>query len=58
MYQNLASVNMVEVGMQVTAGQAIGAVGNSAAAELLEESHLHFALLAEESFVDPIPFIE
>lgn len=56
-YQNLASVEMVKVGDTLTQGQGIAAVGNSAAAEMLEESHLHFAVLEGTSYQDPMDYI-
>ncbi len=56
-YQNLASCEMVTEGQTVTQGQSIAAVGNSAAAELLEESHLHFAVLAGKAYLNPEDFL-
>ena len=56
-YQNLASCEMVKPGQTVTQGQCIAAVGNSAKAELLDESHLHFALMANGNFQNPMEFI-
>ncbi len=53
MYQNLASVEMVKEGESVTKGQCIAAVGNSASAEMLEEVHLHFAVMAGDDYQNP-----
>ena len=58
LYQNLASCEMVAIGNEVSEGQVIAAVGNSAKAELLEESHLHFALLCGEKYSDPQEFLK
>ncbi len=58
LYQNLASCEMVTVGQEVTAGQVIAAVGNSAKAELLEETHLHFALLSGEKYLDTQEYLK
>ncbi len=57
-YQNLASCDMVSRGDGVSRGQVIAAVGNSAAAEMLDESHLHFAVKAGGDFVNPLDFME
>ena len=56
-YQNLASCEMVKEGDEVIRGQVIAAVGNSAAAEMLDEAHLHFAVKAEGEFVNPLDFM-
>lgn len=41
-YANLSTLRQVQVGQQVRQGEAIGAVGNSAAAESAAAPHLHF----------------
>ncbi len=56
-YQNLDSCEMVTEGQNVTQEQRIATVGNSAAAELLEESHLHFAVLAGKAYLNPEDFL-
>ena len=43
-YANLQAEPPVEEGETVTAGQAIGAVGTTAAAESAQGAHLHFAV--------------
>jgi len=53
LYQNLASVDMVTVGQKVAQGDCIAAVGDSAAAEMLEEAHLHFAMQNGTEFISP-----
>ncbi len=57
-YQNLdaASVNGLKAGNAVSAGDKIGNVGDSSVSELAEESHLHFAMKQNGSFVDPLDF--
>lgn len=57
-YQNLASTEMVKEGQAVTKGQCLGAVGDSAPAEMLEQAHLHFAVTENESFVNPMDFVK
>ncbi len=57
-YQNLASCDMVSEGEEISRGQVIAAVGNSAAAEMLDESHLHFAVKANGNFVNPLDFMQ
>ncbi len=57
-YQNLASTEMVSIGQEVSRGQTIAAVGNSATAELLEDSHLHFALLEGGEEKNPMDFVK
>ncbi len=57
-YQNLASTEMVSKGQTVTQGQIIAAVGHSASAELLDDSHIHFAVIKDGDDVNPIDFIK
>lgn len=57
MYQNLASTEMVQVGEKVTKGQGIAAVGDSAAAEMLDEPHLHFALYCDDAPLNPLDYV-
>ena len=57
-YQNLASTEMLSVGQKVEQGACIGAVGDSAPSEMLEEAHMHFAVKEGETFVNPLDFIE
>ncbi len=56
-YQNLSSTEMVTQGQTVAQGQVIAAVGDSAAAEMLEKAHLHFALKQEENFCNPLEYV-
>lgn len=56
-YQNLADLEGVTEGQSVKRGDVIGKVGHSAAAELLQETHLHFAVLSGENFQNPLNFL-
>lgn len=44
-YQNLSPTNIIQKGKEVKKGEAIGIVGDSARAEILDAPHLHFELL-------------
>ena len=57
-YSNLAGDDMVKKGMEVKKGQAIGCVGDTAKAELLDEAHLHFAVLENDKYVNPDLYME
>lgn len=52
-YSNMAGDDMVKVGMEIKKGQAIGCVGNTAKGELLDEAHLHFAVLENGNYINP-----
>ena len=56
-YANLQSKPTVETGDSVSAGQIIGAVGTTAAAES-GEPHLHFAVSRGGKAVDPRAYLE
>jgi murein DD-endopeptidase MepM/ murein hydrolase activator NlpD len=45
------------VGDSVSAGQIIGAVGSTAAAESAQSPHLHFAVSKDGDLVDPEEFL-
>ena len=57
-YANLKTDPLVEEGESVSAGQAIGAVGTTAAAESAQGAHLHFAVTREGEAVDPQAFLD
>lgn len=57
-YANLQADPLVEEGETVSAGQAIGAVGTTAAAESAQGAHLHFAVTREGEAVDPQSFLD
>ena len=57
-YSNLQPQTNVAEGDTVSAGQIIGAVGDTAAAEAAQEPHLHFSVTQEGEPVDPNAFLE
>jgi len=57
-YANLQSQPTVEAGESVTAGQIIGAVGTTAAAESAQGPHLHFSVSKNGDAVDPNVYLE
>jgi murein DD-endopeptidase MepM/ murein hydrolase activator NlpD len=57
-YANLQAVPTVKVGDAVSAGQIIGAVGNTAIAEASVAPHLHFAVEKDGDAVDPQTFLK
>lgn len=56
-YSNLQAKPTVEAGDAVTAGQIIGAVGTTAAAEASQSPHLHFSVSLNGEAVDPDEFL-
>ena len=58
MMGTLQTEPLVEEGETVSAGQAIGAVGTTAAAESAQGAHLHFAVTREGEAVDPQAFLD
>lgn len=56
-YANLQAKPTVQPGDLVTAGQIIGAVGTTAAAEAAQSPHLHFAVTQDGEAVDPSAFL-
>lgn len=57
-YANLQSEPAVKAGDKVTAGQIIGAVGATAAAEAQSNPHLHFSVSQNGDPVDPRTYLE
>lgn len=57
-YANLLTAEFVNVGEEVAKDQTIGTVGNTGAFEVLDESHLHFEILKDGEYLDPVLFIE
>lgn len=57
-YANLQTNPPVEAGELVSAGQIIGAVGNTAAAESAQGPHLHFSVSKDGESVNPQEFLE
>ena len=56
-YANLQAEPAVETGDTVSAGQTIGAVGTTAAAEAAQGAHLHFSVAKDGEAVDPGAFL-
>ena len=58
-YRNLSPTRLdsIVVGSAVKAGDVIGAVGESALAEIAEESHVHYELHIDGVAVDPADFM-
>ena len=52
-YSNLLTSEFVVEGEKVEKGQSLGTVGNTAAFEIADESHLHFEILKDSVQVDP-----
>ena len=57
-YANLQVELPVEVGDRVSAGQIIGAVGDTAAGEAAQGPHLHFSVTRDGEAVNPDEFLE
>ena len=57
LYSNLAEQGLAETGDEVTQGQTIGSVGDTAIFESLDETHLHFAMTRDGELVDPGEYI-
>ncbi len=57
-YANLANGMLVEKGQNISAGEIISAVGNSALYEAAQESHLHFEMLRNGEHIDPLTMLE
>ena len=57
-YASLQADPPVAEGESVSAGQVIGAVGATAAAEAAQGPHLHFAVTKDGAAVDPETFLE
>lgn len=56
-YSGLAESPNVAVGDTVVAGTVIGRVGETAIFESLDGAHLHFAMLENGKYVDPVQFL-
>ena len=56
-YSNLLTAEFVVEGEKISKGQTIGTVGNSANFEVADESHVHFELLKDGEYVDPMFYL-
>ncbi len=50
-------VQGIEAGVQVSAGQTIAGVGETAAAEMADSTHLHFEMTKDGEHVDPTSYL-
>ena len=57
-YSNLLTSEFVVEGEKVDKGQSLGTVGNTAAFEVADDSHLHFEILKDSVQVDPSIYIK
>lgn len=57
-YSNLNSGVKVQAGQQVSEGEEIGAVGETADIESKEETHLHFEAVKNGSYTNPLDLIQ
>ena len=57
-YSNLLSSEFVVEGEKVEKGQSIGTVGNTAAFEVADETHLHFEILKDSIPIDPTIYMK
>ena len=57
-YANLLTAEFVVVGEEVTQGQTIGTVGNTASFESSMECHLHFDLIKDGEYLDPAIYLK
>lgn len=57
-YSNLLTAEFIVVGEEVTQGQTIGTVGNTAAFESNMDCHLHFELLKDGEYLDPTIYLK
>ncbi len=53
LYANLLSTEFVKIGEEVSKGQSIGTVGDTAAFEIADTAHLHFEITKNGENVDP-----
>ena len=56
-YANLESIPTVNVGDQVSVGDTIGSVGDSAGCESAQESHLHLSVASSGQSVSPLDYL-
>ena len=57
-YSNLLTAEFVVEGEEISQGQTIGTVGNTATFEICDDYHLHFEIMEDGNYVDPKLFIE
>ena len=57
-FANLEESTLVKPGDEVSEGNVIGTVGNTALGDATELPHLHFEIIKDGINVDPIDFLE
>lgn len=57
-YSNLAAEGLAEMGDVVKQGQVIGAVGETALFESMEQGHLHLEMTKDSALVNPADYIK
>lgn len=57
-YSNLLTAEFVVEGEKVKQGQSIGTVGNTANFEVADDFHLHFEVLKDSEYVDPMIYLK
>ena len=57
-YANLLTAEFVSVGDEVTKGQTLGTVGDTATFEISDGPHLHFEILKDGEAVDPNLYVK
>lgn len=57
-YANLLTAEFVAIGENVSKGQTIGTIGNTASFEIVDDFHLHFEILKDGKYQDPIFYID
>lgn len=57
-YANLSDTIEVMEGDKVVAGDLIGKVGDSAVADFTTDPHLHFELMCDDKYLDPVNYIK
>ena len=57
-YSNLLTAEFVVEGEKISKGQNIGTVGNTANFEVADDFHLHFEILKDDEYVDPMIYLK
>ncbi len=57
-YSNLLTAEFIKVGENVSEGQTIGTVGNTAPFEIVDEPHLHFEITKDGEQIDPTMYLK